>query len=288
MSDLTPGSPEWAKLVTASKVAAILGLSPWDSPRSMWHKMHGDVPWDSESRPMRRGNMLEDAVLDWWLADNPEWEEVQRQPVYRLDGEDWCLATPDMHVRHRDTGEDMLVDAKTTSNDMDWQDGEAPAYYAASSMFQLAMAPKIRRVCLAVLFGSPFDLRSYYVDRDDDLIDGVLSRCQEFYASLGADAPPPLDDSTATYDVMRKVHPDIDRDAEVDLTDAEATEYVAACAAMKAAEARERAAKSVLLDRMGNARIARCNGQVIARRQPNKYGVSLVAVAKPLTEEKVA
>lgn len=283
-----PGTPEWARVVSASKVADILGLSPWGSPRAMWHKMRGDIPWDAESRPMRRGNMLENAVLDWWLADNPEWEELERQPVYRLDGEDWCLATPDMLVRHSETGEQMLVDAKTTSKDWDWQ-VEVPAYYAASSMFQLAMAHQVPRVCLAVLFGDPFDLRSYYIDRDDELIDGLLTRCREFYDSLTDDtAGPELDDSEATYEAMRKLHPEIDRDAEVTLTDAEAEEFVNAAAGTKIAETRARAARSVVLERMGQARIAKCNGQVIARRQPSKYGVSLVAVAKPLTEESAA
>lgn len=287
MSGLTPGSPEWARLVTASKVSDILGLSPWGSPYAMWRKMRGDVPWDEESRPMRRGNMLENAILDWWLADNPEWVEVERQPIFRLDGEDWCLATPDMLVQHVDTGEQMLVDAKTTGKDWDWQ-VEVPAYYAASSMFQLAMAPKVPRVCLAVLFGDPFDLRSYYVDRDDQLIDGLLTMCREFYDSLDADDPPPLDDSVATYDVVRKLHPDIDRDVEVQLSDAEADEFVEAAAALKAADARARAARSVVLERMGAARLAKNNGQTIARRQPGKHGVSLVAVAKPTPQENVA
>jgi len=282
MTAPAPGTPEWSRLVTASKVAAILGLSPWESPRSMWHAMRLELPPTPESRPMRRGNMLENAVLDWWLADNPDWEEVARQPVYSID--DWCLATPDMLVKHRDTGQQMLVDAKTTSSDMDWTD-EAPAYYVASSMWQLAMAPGVDRVCLATLFGQPFDLRSFYVDRDDHLIESVIDRCREFYDSLSADVAPPLDDHPATYDAMRKLHPSINREAEVQLTADEAAEYIDAEAAYKAAEIRAKVARSVVLERMQQARLATHGKQIIARRQPNKYGVSLVPVAKFLNTE---
>ena len=277
-----PGTQEWARKVSASKVAAILGLSPWDSPRSMWHAMRCELPWAEESRPMRRGNMLENAILDWWLADNPEWVEVQRQPVYSLD--DWCLATPDMEVEHRETGERMLIDAKTTGTDMDWSD-EPPAYYVASSMWQLAMAPKIQRVCLATLFGKPFDMRSFYVERNDELIGRIIDRCREFYESLSADTPPELDDHPATYEALRKLHPDIDRDATADLTPAEAAEYVTAEAAFKAAETRAKAARAVVLERMGRARLAVCEGRTVARRQPNRYGVSLVPVAKAIDTE---
>ena len=53
-----PGTPEWCALVTASKVPALLGLSPWDSPLSMWLKMAGRAPWDAESQAMRRGNIM--------------------------------------------------------------------------------------------------------------------------------------------------------------------------------------------------------------------------------------
>lgn len=279
---LTPGTPEWARVVSASKVAPILGLSPWDSPRAMWHKMRGDIPWDEETRAMRRGNMLENAVLDWWLADNPEWAEVRRQPVYTLPGEDWCLATPDMLVQHRETGEDMLVDAKTAGRDSDWG-AEPPAYYIASSMFQLAMAPHVQRVCLATLFGSPFDLRDYYVTRDDELINGILSRCLTFHASLTSDTPPDLDDTVATYEAIKALHPDIDADLDVDVDTETSSEYVTASLALKEAEARDRAARTALLEQMGRARYAHCDGQKVARRQPNRHGVSLVRVAQHIT-----
>lgn len=279
MNAPAPGTPEWARLVTASKVAAILGLSPWESQRSMWHTMRGEIPIPAESRPMRRGNMLENAVLDWWLADNTEWVEVERQPVFTID--DWCLATPDMLVKHRDTGELLLVDAKTTGSDMDWTD-EPPAYYIASSMFQLAMAPEVRRVCLATLFGKPFDLRSFYIERDDELIGRILDRCRAFYDSLASDVAPALDDHPATYDAIRKLHPDIDRDAAVELTEDEARAFTVSKVQLDTWEAEHRAAKAVVLDRMGDARTATYQGQTVARRQPNKYGVSLVTVAKTI------
>jgi phage gp46-like protein len=270
---LAPGSPEWCRLVTASKVAGILGISPWESPRIVWHKMRGDLPWDEETRAMRRGNMLENAILDWWLADNPEWEDAGRQPNYNID--DWCAATPDMLVRHKDTGELMLVDAKAPKDDDHWAD-EPPAYYIASSLWQLAMAPQVERVCLAALFGRPCDLRSFYVTRDDDLIEGMVDSCRAFYESLSQDVPPPLSDSPAEYDAIRTVHPEIDREAEVVLPDDLADRYLLDLAHA----ARADATKARLLDVMGTARIARrSDGLIVARRQPSRGAVTLARVA---------
>lgn len=271
-----PGTPEWARLVTASKVAGILGLSPWDSPYSTWCVMKGIIPVAGENRHMQRGNMLENAVLDWWLVDHPEHTEKARQvwsPLF-----DWGGATPDLHVTGPG-GALELVDAKTTSSDDGWQDGPPP-YYLASSLWQLVCEPDAERVHLAVLFGKPFDLRTYTVERDEEVMAAIVARCKEFHDSLASDTPPDLDDHVATYEAIRAQHPDIDRDLSVEIDRATAHEYVTADLAVKAAEARARAAKARLLDLMGKARLSTLDGATVARRQPNRDAVNLVRVAK--------
>lgn len=277
---MKPGSPEWLRVMTASKVAAVLGLSPWESPRTMWHKMRGELPPDEESRPMRRGNMLENAVLTWWLADNPEWEEVERQPQYSL--EEWCAATPDMLVRHRETGEEMLVDAKTSSDDSGWVGGEPPIYYVASSLWQLAMAPGVERVCLAALFGRPFDLSSFYVPRDQPLIETIYDRCQAFYESLADDdAGPALSGMACEYDAIRKIHADIDKGETAEIPASLAREFAAAYHAEKALPG----IKARVLEAMGRAQYATDpDGLFIARRQRSGEAVALYCTA-PKPEE---
>ncbi|MER2224040.1 MAG: hypothetical protein ABS976_20875, partial [Rhodococcus sp. (in: high G+C Gram-positive bacteria)] len=39
-----PGSPEWLKLITASKIPSILGISRFKSQFSLWHEMAGNLP----------------------------------------------------------------------------------------------------------------------------------------------------------------------------------------------------------------------------------------------------
>lgn len=278
-----PGTPEWCALVTASKVPAMLGLSPWDSPLSMWLKMAGRAPWDEESQAMRRGNMLENAVLDWWLADNPEAVEVDRQPWCQLMDEDWCGATPDMSILGA-TDEPEFVDAKTTTDDEEsWWDGP-PAHYLTSSMWQLAMAPRVKRVNLAVLFGRRLTLRKFTVERDDELCGALIDRAREFYLSLAADEPPPLSGMACEYDAIRKAHPEIDRGETATIPADLAGEYVTAYRATKALPA----IQAAVLDAMGRAQYAADpDGNRIARRQPSKGdAVALYFAAKtPATEE---
>lgn len=274
-----PGTPEWMAMVTASKVAAILGLSPWESQYSMWHQMSGNIPGAQENRHMERGNRLETAVLDWWLADNPDQTEVDRQRWYPLG--DWAGATPDMDVT-APNGDHELVDAKTISTDDAWTD-EPPVHYLASSMWQLACAPTAKRVHLAVLFGRPFDLRHYVIERDDALIGQIVNQARAFYDTLHMGVEPDLDDTVATFEAVKAQHPDIDAEMDVEVPRELAHEYVTASIAKKDAEAAERAAKTRLLDAMGKARVATCGGAKVARRQAGQHGVSLVRIAKTIT-----
>lgn len=274
-----PGTSEWLKVITASKVAAILGLSPWDSPRSMWHKMRSDIPRDEQNKVQARGHYLEPAIIAWWRDEHPEYPRLEVKPVYRLDG--WAAATPELAAAG-DGVPDVLVEAKSV-RDLDEPWGEPgtdliPAYYLAQVYWQMHLSG-VRRTFVPVI-GPFLDFYEYVVDYDEALGADLEARCRAFYESLQSDVPPPLDDTTATYDAIRKLHPDIDNDATVQLTAEEACEYVEAMNGRREAEARERAAKSQVIDRMGDARFALCGDVKVARRQPNKTGVQLNQVAK--------
>jgi predicted phage-related endonuclease len=274
---MIPGSPEWSRLVTASKVAAILGLSPWDSPRTMWHKMRGDLGDDLRNVDAKaRGHYLEAGVIDWWRD--------QRQPEYGVGQvtcllDDWGAATPDL-MGVDAQGNEYVMDAKTAATADDWGDpgtDEAPAYYVAQSMWQLACSPGASVAYIAVLFGRPrLGFAEYVIQRDDELIADIVSQCREFYDSLASDVPPPLSDAVCEYDAIRKVHSDIDRDAEVTLPDDLAARYLLDLAHAE----RATATKAHVLDAMGTARIAkRSDGLIVARRQPSRDAVTLARVA---------
>jgi hypothetical protein len=115
--DLTPGSPEWCRRVSPSKAAAILGISPWDSQRAMWHKMRAEIPWDEETPAMERGTLCEPAVLAWWRKhhEHTDW----REQVTLTIG-DWCRRHP---RRDRTNATSLeLVEAKTAADMDDWGD----------------------------------------------------------------------------------------------------------------------------------------------------------------------
>lgn len=284
--DLTPGAPEWCARVTASKVAGILGLSPWDSPLRTWHVMAGNLPADdgNNTDAKKRGHYLENGCLAWWVDQKSNRSIIDTQVTSTLG--DWAASTPDAHAYD---GDDLvLVDAKTAATDDHWTDAEPPAYYFASSLWQLACAPEAKRVHLAVLFGRPrLSFREYVIERDDALIAGLIDECRTFYDTVQAGQEPGLSDMACDYDVIRTVHPDIDRDGVVLLPDDLVTDFLTDAAHEKRAPV----TKAAVLAAMGTARLAKDSlGRTVARRQPKGDAVTLVRVAPPidLTESETA
>lgn len=267
---MTPDDPNWARTVTASKASAILGLSPWASPWLMWCRMKGLADPDTDNVVAKqRGHDLENAVLDWWLRENGAFDRGRQRTFWH---EDWACATPDMVAF--DDKDVILVEAKTDRGSYGWD--VLPAHYQAQGLFQLGCEPYAARVEFPVLHAG-LDFRTYVVERDQELVDAVMAKCRDFYDSLDADEPPDLSGDACEYDVIRKMHPDIDKQAGADIPADLAWEYVATNAATK----RIKGLKAQVLEAMGRAQYATFNGVRIARRQPASTGVTLYCTTTP-------
>lgn len=290
-----PGSLRWLRRVTASKVGPILGLAPegWDTPWSTWHRMKGLLPSDDgrNATGKARGHYLEDGIVDWWRDQHPT-ASGERQ-VWHPVG-DWAGATSDfagVEVLGGDAhdGQRFVLNAKTVGGLDHWWTREGdevilypPPYYLASLMFEMWCADARWGYIAALLPNLRF--QEWRIERDDELIDGIVARCREFYDSLAGDVPPELDDASATYEAVRKLHPEIDSGLVVSLEGPVAVEFVSATEAFDAAKSRHRRVTSEVLAVMGRARVAQFCGVPIARRQASRYGVSFVPLARSLDD----
>ena len=115
---------EWLKEreygIGASEVGAVLGLSHFETPFSLWLKKTKQVPRDEENNAMRMGHLLEPVVAQLW-------EEATGMKVIKASAADiiyvhpeydFMRATPDRVVR----GRKKLLECKTTITDVDSDD----------------------------------------------------------------------------------------------------------------------------------------------------------------------
>ena len=217
-----PDNPIWHELrrtaVSASEIAAVLGISPWESPFSLyWRKVNG---WQVEATDqMSTGTRLEPAIADWWADTHPEFV-VRPAGLYGHSERPWQLATPDRlvlaFVRPAVTELAALLECKWTGSWDGWGDegtDDIPVYYRAQGL-QQADVLEVDEVHFAVL--GPGGFRAYLVRRDEADLRVMRTAGAAFATRLIEDNPPDVDEHSATLAALKRLHPElVDEEAEI-------------------------------------------------------------------------
>lgn len=293
---LEPGSDAWLQHMSPSKAAAVLGVSPYESPLSMWNLMAGITVKDPTSKVQARGHYLEPAILAWFFDQHPELIRVEDNPTRFHPTLPWA-ANMDAEAIRGGFGvtERFSVEAKSDAiGDDRWgtpSTDEIPPYYVAQAMCSMHITG--HRTTYFPIITARLEFVEYIVHYDEDWATNVMEPAlTAFMDSLTTGVRPPLDGHPATYESIKKSHPDI-VDSYVKLPPATALEYLEARDAAKAAQARADTARNVVLDLMGSARIAKCGDVKVARRQgtrgaPALYDCKAAATDITLTHEQDA
>ena len=276
---IAPGSEEWLRFMSPSKAAAALGLSRYESPRSLWHRMRGELPPEDPKDIFAVGHAYEHTLAYLWKDANPGWRLSPREVQVVATEEHGfpLLATVDR--RGSRGSKRKVVEFKTARKLEDWGDqftDQAPADYAVQTLVQRIVTGWTDEPADLMVMGPYFRHHTYRIPWDEELAVDVLDELARFYASLSdPDGAPPVDDTVATYRALRELHPDIDPvDVELDVN--VALEYVEALEVEKEATAAARLARSKVLAAMGRAQRAYAAGVLVAKRQPKGKVVSVV------------
>ncbi len=213
--------------IGASDVAAILGLSPWASPWSVWADKAGLLPPQPEDEAMAAGRWLEAAIGPWFtnttgLAVHGEqtWCTNRKHDHHRCtvdgfvaDAEQLAIADSfDMTANRIALG---LLEIKVTGPGRRWD--EIPAHYQAQGQWQMHVTG-LDRVWFAVLMGRRLDVHELARDQDD--IDYMVERVDAFWHDfVETGTPPPTDGHDATARALAEVYPGHMPDVSVEADD---------------------------------------------------------------------
>lgn len=279
--------------IGASEIAAVMGISPWESPFSLyWRKREG---WHVEpTEQMRDGLLLEPSIAAWWqeTQDPHENLHISHGALYAHPDRPWQLATPDRLVRMACdcAEEDLVPDEHSTIGamrctvcdgwgigpvmavlELKWCPGgwdgwgepdtdDIPVHYRAQVLWQCDVMG-VDEWYLAAL--GPGGFRQYRGLTDQADIEAMRQAAAAFMDRLHAGDAPDLDSHNATLATLKRLHSDLD-DTEVEVDPAVAGEYLAAVDAFNGAEVLKRHAEIALRNQMGRARRAVSDGQKVA------------------------
>lgn len=256
--------------VGGSEAAAVLGLSPWQSPYSLWWaKREG---WVTEASPeMEWGHYLEPALLGWYFDHSSGCvEHNPRGGTWAHHGRPWQHANPDA-LAWSDSGL-RVVEAKKASSDDEWGEpgtDQIPVYYRVQVVHYMDVFGAGRADVVVSNLGRAPEV--YVVECNPDEARLIRGHVAAFWRSLTHDVEPDLDGHTQTYQTVRKLNPLIDG-SDAEISEAVAARFETAVVALRAAEKEKTAAASAVAHAMGEARRAVCGGRRIAYRRPGRPG----------------
>lgn len=272
--------------ITASDAAAACGCSPFKTALQLWAEKTGVAIDEGDSVLMRRGRLLEDAVLNYYREEFPD-HIVTKPGLYLRDSEARIGATPDAIVT-TGTGETVLqckVVAKPVF-DREWSDGP-PLHYVLQVLTETMLwgaSGGILAVLAIDAFGAKF--ATFDVARHPAAEQRIREAVAAFWADIGAGVRPRADYSRDAA-LLAMLSPPDAKAPPLDLSADNRmpvllAEYEAARSTEKAARAEIDALKAEIIDKLGPSTLATLPGWKVSHKMQDRKSYTVAAASYPV------
>ena len=199
--------------IGGSDAAAIVGMSKWATPYSVWAEKTGKIiPEDiSKNEPVRLGVFLEPYVAARFTEETGL-EVYEKPAILKNPAYPWAHANVDRLV----VGEDAGLECKTTSawNTGEFKNGQYPDNFYVQCVHYLAITG-CSHWYLAVLIGNS-DFKIFRIDRNEEEIAALMEAERNFWQFVETGKEPPMIGGEADQKAMSTLYPQSDGSA-VDL-----------------------------------------------------------------------
>lgn len=279
IGDFEADSPEWHKLrsegIGGSEIGTILGLNPWESAYTLWHKKQGLIPDQLEPNwSIRFGKAFEQPILNLFEEQHPELEFVTAG-TWRSKTYAFQHANPDAVYQDKNTGEYVVVEVKTSRAPWD----EIPKHYLAQLQWYLDTFQFKRGYIVAV---AGWNWEEHEIAYDEFQASVAIASATRFWGYMTNAVKPDWDGSESTYETVRKIS-NSEFDGEFEAGDLGMYLSLAQTKADEAV-AELNKLKSQVLEEMGSAKVAvftTDHGKfVVASKQRRGDGLPYLQVKK--------
>ena len=188
--------------IGGSEIAGILGISPWESPWSVWARKLGRLPSLVPTKPMIWGTVLEQPIAKQWSEESGI-KSIQPPniTIYRSTECEIALSSPDRLTKAKDA----WVEIKNVGSYRltDWDQG-IPDYYWVQAQWELAVSGL--DLCHVVALVGGQDLRWRKVLADPEWQQMAFEKAEAFWGLVQTETEPDVDDSEATLKAMQSVY----------------------------------------------------------------------------------
>ena len=158
--------------IGGSDCAAVLGMSRWGSPLTVWMEKTGQSEVKEENLAMKLGNKLEQIVAELFMEETGKKVRRVNETVFHPD-----YPFIGANVDRKIEGEDAILEIKTASGwkAKEWDDNEIPEEYILQVMHYLAVTGR-EKGYIAVLIGGNQDFKWKEIVRDNELVASIIEK----------------------------------------------------------------------------------------------------------------
>jgi len=213
---LTPEQiAERRNYIGSTDSAAILGLSRYGTPLSVWAEKTGAiVPEDISGKlPVRLGHKLEQAVAELFTEETGKKLHRVNETVFHPKY-NFLAANLDRRV----VGEKAVVEIKNVGafRRDEWREGQSPAEYICQVMHQLAVTGWDRGYLVALIGNTDFEIRT--IERDEQALKDLVNREVSFWNDFVVPKIMPSI-SRGDKDTLSELFPLAEEEKEIELDD---------------------------------------------------------------------
>lgn len=193
--------------IGGSDIATILGVNPYKSNFTLWLEKTGQKPHDViENSAIEWGNILEPVIRDKFKRETG-FKTFRNNFVLQHDSLDWMVANLDGEVIDPSQNGRGVLEIKTTNerNKKLWEEG-CPIYYMAQVQWYLAITGYSYGYIAVLIGGSTF--KYFLIERDDYLIDHMISRGLEFMNHVENNITPEIGGSKSESEWLSQAFPE--------------------------------------------------------------------------------
>ena len=221
------------KGIGGSDVASVCGINRWQSSLALYYDKVEEVPKvEAENIPAELGIFLEPFIavkFEKWFLENEGLDiNVYKIPyILQHPTNKTALANLDGGFVHPTTGEDIIVEYKTTSerNYANWVDENLPDYYYLQIQWYLYVT-NCKKCYLAFLIGNNL-FNVTLIERNDEVIEQLVIKVDGFWKNFVAKKTPPAPDGTASSkEILDLMYKDVEVGKEITIEDVKYQIYI--------------------------------------------------------------
>lgn len=263
----------------ASEASGVCGLSGYGQPLKIYLEKTGQIEPEDENDAMRLGKLLESVIESEFVRRTGIKVIESPMGLYRSADNPFMLATPDADLETRDLGEWKAMNFRRAAELGEQDSDNLPDDWVCQCQQQMHVMDR-QRVHVAVLIDGR-TLKTYQVERNDRLIEGIIEAERELWQRIeNRDPPEPNWEHSRTPQLIREMYGIVEAGDAIELSEEAARWWQCRKALMETIRENKEEAdvlKSQVMHEIGNAPggILPGTGKMVRRKEMTRKGYTV-------------